>query len=903
VHRGTDIDQFLTELLDPHSRPRGALCLCSRRRRFPSRIPRRRRSASLLGAGRFTTPPAPVQEGSYVRFPTWCESRYLARVASQAPEAVAKIIRKIPATTNVRVHEDYVDAALAMPPAIAVKLVAQAKTWAESPYPTLLPDTLGKLIVHLAQGGITHQAIGLAKTHLALQPDPRADEKAKHKLSQEPRARFDSWDYEEILREGIAPLVMAAGLPALDMLVDLLDAALSLSHEGHTGPEDLTFIWRPAIEDHSQNYSSGLRPREALIVAVRDAAENLVADEPSFTEEVVSHLEAHRWHVFGRIILHLLRLYAPNPALADKYIADPVMFGTGAYHHEYVLLAKEAFPSLSGSDQEQILTWGDTGPDIERFRTRYVSETRSPPTEEIIADYVRHWRSRQFNSFRDAIPTRLVQRHPWLEDLEAATEDDQFSMPMHTWIGPTSPLTLDELEQMPDDRLLDYLRTWTPQEEMMAPSASGLARVITEAAARSPERFASNSTQWIGLNEACLSGVLQGLNKALQGGRPFSWDSVLELCAAIVKDTISSEGPNVDHPSAPRSRRSSSIRLSIGWLLERGLRSGDQTMQIPFEHRHLVWSILRSLANDPDPSPPEEDEHALRQNGTGRQPFWDPTSLAINSVRGMALHAIIYYALWVRKHLELKADKPIRSRTFAQMPEVSRVLERHLSVTSDPSLAIRSSYGQHLGAPAYLAPNWVIKSPSRIFPEEPSLRQYRDAAWRAFIRYSQPQAAIFQLLRAQYGWAVKTLPDQANDDAANSEGAEARLGMHLIVFYWHGVLDLEPDGLLERYFDRASASLCASTLDYVGHSLRQSGQYPDQVGSEVVERLTKLWEWRMAAVKASASIGDRRGELSAFGDWFAFGSFTDEWALEWLLWILQQGSRCGQRHLCLIVSR
>src|SRR5262249_31096247 len=67
----------------------------------------------LAEVGRFLTPPPPIHEGAYVRFPIWCESRYLARVAGQAPNAVARIIKSIPTTTNVRVHEDFVDAALA----------------------------------------------------------------------------------------------------------------------------------------------------------------------------------------------------------------------------------------------------------------------------------------------------------------------------------------------------------------------------------------------------------------------------------------------------------------------------------------------------------------------------------------------------------------------------------------------------------------------------------------------------------------------------------------------------------------------------------------------------------------------------------------------------------------------
>src|SRR5207249_148954 len=93
----------------------------------------------LLQEGMFKKPPGPIREGSFIRFPLWPESRYLARVAAKTPELVLKVIRQIPETENVRVHEDFIDAALLMPPALAGKLVDRATRWLNSPYELLLP--------------------------------------------------------------------------------------------------------------------------------------------------------------------------------------------------------------------------------------------------------------------------------------------------------------------------------------------------------------------------------------------------------------------------------------------------------------------------------------------------------------------------------------------------------------------------------------------------------------------------------------------------------------------------------------------------------------------------------------------------------------------------------------------
>lgn len=52
--------------------------------------------------GFFADPPGlvPAEEPGYVRFPPWPEGRYLARVAAEAPDAVASVLQNIPGSEN-----------------------------------------------------------------------------------------------------------------------------------------------------------------------------------------------------------------------------------------------------------------------------------------------------------------------------------------------------------------------------------------------------------------------------------------------------------------------------------------------------------------------------------------------------------------------------------------------------------------------------------------------------------------------------------------------------------------------------------------------------------------------------------------------------------------------------------
>ena len=66
-------------------------------------------------------------------------------------------------------------------------------------------------------------------------------------------------------------------------------------------------------------------------------------------------------------------------------------------------------------------------------------------------------------------------------------------------------------------------------------------------------------------------------------------------------------------------------------------------------------------------------------------------SSAINTVRGEAMHTVVRYALWIRRHFKQTPEGAKRlERDFDEMPEVRQVLNEHLNPDQELSLAIRS---------------------------------------------------------------------------------------------------------------------------------------------------------------------------------------------------------------------
>src|SRR5260370_21215675 len=255
--------------------------------------------------------PPKIHDDGSLSFPIWPESQYLARMAKRAPALVGATLLAMPYTDNVFIHGDIVEASLAMPGQDAAKLSASERKWVASQRQLfwLLPDRYSKLVVHLVQNGEVDEAFGLARVIMEVSPDPRwADAKPEDRLfmSKEPVTRMAQWDYQQVAQTIGAALQHADARRSLLLFADILERAMSLAEPiEDDDPADNSYIWRPAVEHHSQNRPEH-SPRDVLVVATRDAAIQAAGTDRASIELVVQQLESRRRSVFQRIAFHFL---------------------------------------------------------------------------------------------------------------------------------------------------------------------------------------------------------------------------------------------------------------------------------------------------------------------------------------------------------------------------------------------------------------------------------------------------------------------------------------------------------------------------------------------------------------------------------------------------------------------
>lgn len=813
----------------------------------------------LARAGLFTTPPGREEIDGGFFFPDWAASQYLNRMA-RIPAArgdVLAIVSKMQETENVNVQSDLLDIALALPAAEATKTLSHARAWVQSPYEGLVKYHVGDLIAHLATGGETRAALRLAKEAFALRPaGTPAEDDADSMLVPEPGAWLQDWHYDEALKKALPALLAGDARRTLELLCGLLVEVLVRSrNQDDADRKDYSFIWHEAIENDEQPP----RVRNSLISAIRNAAEQTINVDPANCTMVLELLHRQEWTVFKRITLHVLRLFL-DTMLDDVAAITPELVDLERpTRHEAARLLRSAFPLLRPDTQEAVLERIAAGPDEARV-VRGLEFVLLDPSPEKIAEYGQYWRAERYSLIAEHVP------EGWRAEVSdvlgragnVRRPDEVKAGAM--WHAAMSPKSADDLIQIGPGQTLAYVREWTPKSGLLEPTSEGLGRILTEVIADDVDGYVAQAEGFRTVDPTYVRAFFSGLESAIKQKKTFAWPPALELASSVV--TRPREIPERDTTLMEADPDWSWTRGTIAALLQAGLQEG--AAEIPFSHRELVWEVIEPLTTDPDPTP----EHEAKYGGKKM----DPSTMAINTVRGKAFNALIAYALWVRRNLDRLAERAMV--TFAAIPEVRRVLDEHLDVAYEPSLTIRSVYGRYFPWIQYLDPDWTKTAVARIFPDEPEGAELYAAAWEAYLMACPPYREVLPILRPEYARAASYVASCDTDGKQRFRPA-LRLGEHLVEYYWQGAIFLD-DSLLVDFFRLAPDAVRGHAMEYVGRSLANEAQ---ELAPAIAQRLRELWDWRLQAARNSGNLPANREELAAFGWWFASRRFEDAWSM------------------------
>lgn len=802
----------------------------------------------LLEEGFFQNPTPPetgtTDEGqTWFRYPNWPESQYLARIAADAPELVVKAIECIPDSANPRVHEDIIVAASALPGELAARVALGEQRWLAHYEGHLmsLPRPAGDLLAHLAREGKMGAAFALAGTLLKVVVDPYFENRSSRRRAV---ALVGDWQYGEILESAWPPMMAAEPAKAFRFLCHRLAEVVDLGYIEDSG-FDATYIWRKAIEDHPQNTRHSLL--DTLIETVRDIALTEAEKGPEARELVLEEFGRHDNPLFRRLALLVLAATGTPRQIAEA-LADRTLFDDVNVWHEYAELLRRRYGDLGTDEQAPILALIAAGPDD---RLKDFQRERGD-SEERIETYGRHWRLRRYDLVAEHLEGETKAEYEALLEELGKPDHPTFLSVITRSTGPESPYSPAELAKMGPAGVIEMLRTWAPEEGAENESREALARVLEIAVEKDAQGFAAVATGFVDLDPDYARALLGGLGKAAREKAAFAWKPVLDACERVT-------APAADMGAVGEEASTRWLHRTILSLLSDGLKKGEG--EIPFEERVRVWRLLEPHLEDADPSPERE--------GDG-----EPSTVAINSVRGEALHAAIIYAFWVER--ALSAD--VSFEGVGSMPEFAEAIDRRLDPAVEPSLAIRAVLGEWFVQFVRMDESWARALAPRIFPSDPVSVDYFSAAWNAYVVFNQAWSSVFEILREGYDLAVERF-EELDEERYTAGNPREHLGEHLVFLRFSGAIDLD-DGLFSRFWSVSTVAIRKHVIRDVGWSLEHGDP---QLSDEIHSRITETWEWIVD------QDPEDREALTEFGAWFGARQLDRSWLLDQGRRLLEQG--------------
>lgn len=785
----------------------------------------------LYEAGQFSNPPPLIKEDEGFRFQDWPELEYLSRVAEQVPEIALEVICSIE-TDNDAVRGTAIKIAAKLPPQMSLAFFKAKLGWFTSPPRFFLTEhETRNWCISLAKQGSLKDALLIAdKTLLNVYP---GDE--KHKVITWSR---DDWRYQDNAAK-ISPLFIA-GVPKdyLNILVFKLANVIKYKFKDE---EHGSVYWHRAIEEHSQNKHQH-EPENTLVKAIRDAAIAIVnAEKETGLKYVLSLTSKHSSDIFTRLHIHICGETGVGVEdLVKGLIKSPENFWSVHLHHEIHQMLSKQFANLTVDTQTEVLNFISSGP---------------PESEEPS-------RSAQIQRKLLIIQTFLTGKYLVLfEELKkqiGEIEHPDFHLYIDvTWVGPTSPLTPEEMTKKTPQEIVQFLQSWKPTQGWREASPRGFARLLEGEIDRRPGIFLQHILDFKSVDPTYLSSIFATLRRLKE--HPWTGaecESVLQLIEGIVSQPVEIDGREVED-SFEEDPSWQWTRQQIASFLH------AQVRRYPLSSRGRIWKVLDALLKDNDPSP-ESEKRSIEGNS-------EPYTIAINSTRGEAIQAAIEYGLWVRNND--KAD--LLKELFVAFDQLLK---------TDTLYSTRAVFAVFYPWIELLSNEWAEEVKDNVFQLDDKEMFY--AAWVSYINFCEPYNKVFSLLEDLYLFAVKDAP---NYGGKRDTHYFSRLAEHTNVFYLRGLIPLNS----ELMGSLLGGALLPDAIGSMGRALAHEEPFP----KDFIKRALELWDFVKTNFCQGKLSNECKEALGEFGWWFSSQHLPAEWQFENLAFCISKGAKLQSGHV------
>lgn len=643
--------------------------------------------------------PIPAKEKGFYTIPHWPALDYLEKLSvecsksenRQLAEELLQIIRGVSNPTrgkksdNFRTWWFFVKILSNLPTdIIRLKDIELVANWLDSKFDTgIIGIDLGtKLLPRLLESSNPDDA---EKALVLLEIATRVRQVKQENWSIDNLVLLmDTYSLESLFKKNAELLGRKCGKQAIPILERRIEETIATN-----GKDQYRYILRPAIEDHPQNHDGDYA--NILISALRDITLHFCKPNPIEGGKILEHQIADSSFTIRRVAIYVFnRLFGTYKPLFLKNL-KPELFDI-SFKHEMFELLRNHFNNLTYEEQDQLLDI------IDKLTLDWREGVDAKLAEaQLRLDWLQAIKEQE-NKRVDELLQKYSQK-----GVQPSKRPD-FASYSESFSGEVSPLQVEDILLMSNEKIADYLVGFKESDSWRAPSEMGLAGSLGNAIKQKPEKFELDLRAFAEVKSIYQQAIISSFEELWRQRKEINWEKLLAFCSEIVGNENFWKRP-------PDTNKYGEI--TTGWVTSpmcRLIESGVNDDRWVFDETFLPLAekILFRIM---------DKELGLKQYDD------DMISIAINTAKGNAISAVIQYSLRVARLLDGRQEN--RDTAWQR---VQVVLNKELDSCKNENFEFSALCGLYLPNLYYLNKEWVKEHIDLLFSSE------YESNWRSAIQ-------------------------------------------------------------------------------------------------------------------------------------------------------------------------
>jgi hypothetical protein len=673
----------------------------------------------------------------------------------------------------------------------------------------IIGEALGKWLIDLFAIKVAHANNISLKLLDSLYEVIFVEDKIDHADKQKAVLLFDSYRIDKLTDQISQKAAKSIGIKAVDIFRDKLEYILERQEN-----DRWSSIWRPAIEEHSQN----LRTNDAddiILKAFRESLLGLFDHDKNTANEYLNNLFNSKYKTVIRVAIFAIdRMFSilnndiPSKAIDTKYFSNN-------YRHEVWNLLSNRFNQFSDELKDKT------------FKI----------IENIVIDDEDEGSSEKRNAYQKSIwlaaiydkddAARTKYNACLMITKNAPEHPDFYSYSSSGWVSHKSPIKLEKMRSLDYLSLKNILNDFKGGHGFREPGIEGLTRGFKELVKLDALKLHKDLDKFVDLDVPYIHSLIDAFLELWEKDKEINlpWDSIwpnlLDFIFQVVSKKEFWQWPDNRDDGAFVANHHWVVSV-IGRMIESGCKSDDHSFEVI--NIEISKSILCLLLE--------------KEVGETFNYDSDAVFVAINSPRGRCIEALINLALFTcRNHKEVGIT---HSEAWEQY---KNIFNSELNKPNQGEYEFATLVANYLHNFMYLSDEWTMRNLSIIFDQSDHQRWLCAMQGYSYINSLHPN--IYKFLRDN-GNLINALDEEFLKDRVDD-----RYLQFITLAYLNDIEDLnDPSSQISILLKRAKHSELRQVIWFLW-TLR------DNVDEQLRLKVYQLWPLMLNKVDKRTKEGQK----------------------------------------------